>query len=382
MVTSYPGVWEAYMNGVIGNYPEWMRNEAYYGIFKAYDKAFATPLQELFPRVAAKDDKGNLLSIDDSMYVPYSADPGFMANFMDRYERVRPRAIAFGREKLWTRLVKEWGPQEDPTLFNNTLKSVFLNAKNQMITEATAKSINRRVEYELANYIFGTNYAQYSDLPTEVLGRRNIMDAGDTDMTHSGALSGCSWDSGASDPTADIIRIKLVANVMGEFQPTKGFIGPNTAAALEGNAKIISQLQYNTDVVNGLVGASIKGVTMKTVLSQWYKDKTINSSKIGYPGKGDAKVDNWDDRNKVNMMTHAVSSALFEWGLFVGDGAVGETKCSMVHNNQTDPTVPYAHAWQDAELEVISSSVSFGFGIYAADLAKYVTVKRTANKLK
>jgi hypothetical protein len=370
---TYAGIFDKYLNGVYDNAPSWLRPEIELGMFKVYDQLFTPVLQEIFPRSIAMNGS-QVADVDTEFQVEFMVDPGIMAGFMDRREHVRPRAVSVGREKWRTRLVKEWGPTENPNVWQNHFKAGFLNKANAVLTEAVAKSINRKVEYEITRFAYGDGIADWGSLPTDILARRKRLDASLAASATGAGLSGAMWNTVTSDPMDDIITMNQIMNEMEQGDIAKAFIGPNTAAALEKNARLLTVSQYHVDPTNTVIGKTVKGVTFKKVLGQHYKDVSTNSSKIHYPGKGDVRPDNWTTRTRVDMMVASGLQGNCEWGLFTPNKAVGNVLCSKVRVKQTDVMTPYAFSWQDQETEEIYTSLEFGFGVYAPDLASYLAV--------
>jgi hypothetical protein len=378
--SNYAGIWEKYVNGVYNNALPAFRQDAVMGLYKIYDETFTPALQEIFPRAPARDSNGNIVDFDTKFRMPFASNPQIMAQFMDRQERVKPKNVAFAYEEWGTRLVKEWGPTEDPYIFENQFKAGFLAEKNRLITQMVSQSITRKIEYETCQFLLGPGISNWGSLPTEILARRIALDCGETTLTSGSALSGAQWDNNTSDIRFDLEKIKLKAGQFG-WRPTRAFIGPNTAFAIEMHPKIIGQIQYTRDPTNAVLSSNLDGIAFKVVLGQTYKDDSSNNTnKIGYPGIGNLYPDTYSTRRVTDMMIHTSGSTKLEWGVFAGDGPVGNILCSKSHPNQTDVMTPYPHSWKDAELELIYSSVQFAFGIYAEDFAKYITVHRMAEQ--
>ena len=166
-------------------------------------------------------------------------------------------------------------------------------------------------------------------------------------------------------------------NDMASKELAYGFVGPRTAWFLDNNTKIREVEKYHFDTTKTIIGKTVKGVTLRKVMGQYYKEDTDNSGQIGYPGFGDHKYDTWADRNKVNMMTH-VDTDTYEWGLFAAAGDIGDMFMARTHENQKDAMSPYPHSWKDDELGYTYSSLQLGFGIGVKDFANFIVVNKLA----
>ena len=379
---SYYGAYDKVLNGVADNAPTWMREQAVYGIIKELDTEF-NPIfsKTIMPRTPGIDDKSRPVAVNDKFTIPYIADPGIMSQLMAITDRVEAYDVGFINESLYTRLTKQRGPDINPFEWTHQLRAGFLDKRNAMLVETAVKSIARRIEYETTNFLYGdaATIANFSDIPSVLIDRRKIFDAA-TGQADPAGLSGVSWDNYACDPMYDINKMNLYMNEMQSKDIKHGFIGPNTAFALEDNAKILSQIQYHVDATNTVIASTIKNVKLEKVMGQYYKDVTADSGKIGYPGRGNIEPDNWTTRSKVDMMQHTVSTTGFEWGIFTPAGPVGNVFSSKVHPKQKDPNTPYTHSWEDPELEIVQSYMALGFGPHVNDFADIIVVKRMAQK--
>ncbi|MHA1169934.1 MAG: hypothetical protein ACTSRU_19065 [Candidatus Hodarchaeales archaeon] len=374
------GLYDSLLNSIYSNAPAYMREEAVYDVIKIYDQIWNPILQEIFPRTPAPSVGGKTVSVEDEFVIPNTTDLQYMSQMMDRSERTTPRAVGFEKEVMQARLTKEWGPVTDPFEFENEFKAGFLAKRNQLLTQGAVKAIERRVEYELVGYSHGTQSTieRYGNQWTQSISRLKKFDASETVSSESDYLSGNSWDDAAnSKPMYDLQKIELHANEMAGESIKRGFIGASTAFSLEQNNGLKELLKYHYDLTATPLATSLGGITFTKVIGQTYKDDSTNSARVGYPGMGDVRKDNWTTRRKIKMM---VDSDGDEWGIFV-PGPIGNLFTARTNPKQTNTDVPYGHTWDDAELEYVYSNVQFGFCPHVDDFARLIIVDKLSKAL-
>jgi hypothetical protein len=362
------------------NAPAFWRKEATHVLFTIYDRAISTPIQDIMPRAPAPSSAGNMTpSIDSTFLMAYAADPQIMSPMSSKNSRTKPFGLSWTDEAYQARLTRQWGPiVDDPYMFEDEMKAGFLDRTKALVTETALRSIMRRVEWEDTRYVKGIAATINNYSPGVNTARKKEFDA----ATGTGVdeyLSGAAWDNYSSDPEHDLDKIQLYCNQMTEKEVTQGFIGPNTAFALERNSKLRGNKQYVTDITNMRIAAMVKGITLKKVMGQTIKDTTLNSNKQGYPGIGDIRPDDWTTRKKVTMMQETVGGTIYEWGLFT-PGNIGNTFTARTHKNHADTNVPYGHTWRDNELDYVFSSIQLGFCPYVRDFGEVMVVTRLAEK--
>jgi len=374
------GLYDQLLNLVYSNAPAYMRNEAVYDVFKMYDNVWQPVLQDIYPRTPAPMVGGKVVSVEDQFVIPNITDPQTMSQMMDRSERVPPRAIGSNKETMQARLTKEWGPVTDPFEFENEFKAGFLAKRNQILVQNAVRSVERRVEYELVGYSHGeqSTIDQYGDQYTKSISRLQKFDAAEAVSTEADYLSGNAWNDPANaTPMYDIQKMELYMNEMAGESIRTGYIGPTTSFSLEQNTGLKELLKYHYDLTATPLATSLAGVTFKKVIGQTFKDDSTNSARVGYPGMGDVRFDNWTTRRKTKMM---VDSNGWEWGLFV-PGAIGNVFTARTNPKQTDSNTPYGHTWKDPQLEYVYSSVQFGFCPHVNDFARMIIVDNLAEAI-
>ncbi len=374
------GLYDQLLNLVYSNAPAYMRNEAVYDVFKVYDNIWSPVLQDIYPRTEAPSVGGKTVSVEDEFVVPNITDPQYMSRMMDRGERVPPRMVGTKKEVMQARLTKEWGPVSDPWEFENEFKAGFLAKRNQFLVQGAIRAIERRVEYELVGYSHAqaSTINKFGNQYTESISRLQKFDASEGTDTEPDYLSGNEWnDVSNSTPMYDIQKMELYMNEMAGESIKTGFIGPTTAFSLEQNSGLKELLKYHYDLTATPLATTLAGVTFKKVIGQTYKEDSSNSGRVGSPGFGDVRTDNWTTRRKIKMM---VDSAGWEWGLFV-PGNIGNVFTARTHPKQTNTGTPYGHSWQDPELEYVYSSIQFGFCPHVQDFSRMIIVDKLAEAI-
>lgn len=364
--------------------PEAMRERHLLNI-RLYDWKFSPVLQEIFPKTPAPDGGANKFDW------PIMVNPEPMAMLFQQDEEAPVlNAGGIGLESFSTRISKS-AFQRRSDEFRRDFKDNLISLKYQILAEMIMESVNRRVEFELANYLYGNTYAigQFSEQASN-LGRFLVADLETGQfLDYAGAkvrdnlLSGSRWDAHTTaDPLRDIATIQRMHEDMMGSSLTKGFIGPETAMWLSLNEKVIEQLKYIRDTTDGILGTALHGINITKVIGQTYKEvpSAANAGVLGYPGLGDVDIDKWTDRNKVEIMVDGSPSAgCREWGIFSED-TVGRTFYGFLHTeheaqSRGDPTRPFTWTWREQDPFKVKTRVGIAFCPAVEDFAKYILVK-------
>jgi len=370
MTESYIGIYNQLLNTVYANYLPRMRKEAEQDLFQFYDDLWRPHLQDIYPRSVATLSGGQVATLNDQVPVAFAADSQYMARKMDRGERTLPRGYGEDRMTMQGAMFKENGPTLDPFEFETETKPGLLARRNQTLVTNAIKAIERRIEFELVGYTKQTPALMnsYGNQLDKLGGRFKTFNTGGT----PGNLA-MPWDNAAADVIDDINFMNLHMNEMGE-DIKMGFIGPATAYGIQKNAAIRDLIKYHFDLLAVPIATTIQGVTLKKVIGQTYKEDAVNANRIGYPGFGETRVDNYTTRRKIKMMVTSDK----EWGIFV-PGPIGQTYAVKTHSKQGNAMVPYGHTWDDNELEYKYSSLQFGMFPFIDDPAKLIVVEDMAS---
>ena len=366
------GLYDKLFNTAFTNAPQWMREEAMLMLFKVYDNVWQPVIQDLYPRTSAPALRnGAIPNVDTPFYIPNTADPQTMSRFYDYLEMPDRRSNANYKEEMQARMAKEWGPTIHPLEYKEEFKAGFLDKRNQILAQNAVRSISRLIEYTCVNYTRGVeatmiNFGdQYAKQITDNTLLRSF------DLTSD--LTGKAWDDADANPMDDIVDINLYLNEMAGGELKEIYLGANTAAGLEKCPAIYNLVKYHYDATKQPIAASIKGVTLKKVIGQTYKDDAVNSSRIGYPGMGDVRRDGWTTRRKFKMMVDAGT----ELG-FAVTGPLGNLFTAKCDPNHGDTNIPYVNEWTDARTKMVFSEVSLGFTPYVYSFANIINLTKMA----
>jgi hypothetical protein len=379
-MSDYLGYYDKLLNAVEFNNPLWMRKEVTTLLFTEYDNIFRPVMQDIFPRTTAPvGEDGEVPSIDTTFSLPHITDPQYMSRFYDYLEMPDPRAVGFDKEECQARMTKEWGPQTNPLLYKNEWKAGFLEKKNQMLVANKIRAIERFIEYNLVNYTFGTASVMdnFGNQRTKQSNFMKSWDAKETVSTESDYLGGKSWDDTSADVLNDIDTLNLWMNEVADEEINVAYLGANTLNGMQHNQAIKELLKYHYDLTGRMIGGTLRGVNLKKVIGQTYKDDSTSSTRIGYPGQGSVKPDGYTTRYKYKMMTHVDSGSTYEWGLFV-PGPIGNTFTAKCHPEHANPNSPYPNEWEDPRTKAIFSEIQMGFAPHVINFKNVFVVKRLA----
>jgi hypothetical protein len=382
------GIYDRLLNGVPSNATANMRRETESVLFKVYDNLWQPVLQEIMPRTTAPLVQGAIPSINDTWTLDTMVDPQTMAKASDTGERTRPRDIGFGDEIYQARMFHEDGPQSDPWRFEHELKSGFLSKRNQLLAQNAIRSISRRIEYELTGYVQGQqafldNYGdQYAKQITA--GRQKIFDADEQVATEPDYLTGDRLDDVATVDVQDIIQtINLYMSYKHE-DATNAYIGSNSAYWMGKNPKLKELKKWHYDMTMTPIGLTVDQVLFKKIKGQTYKDHSVNSTRVGYPGFGHMTADTFTNQTLKRMMvdtgyspSEGGGNISTEWAIFTS-GNIGNIFTARTHPKHGDPNTPYAHSWKDPELEYMYSRLQLAICPAVYDFSTFCVVKNFA----
>ncbi len=375
------GRYDAMLNTLYSNEPIWMRKEAYTDLFITYDSIWKSVLTDLFPKTAAVTSDGHVVDKETAWTVNTVADPQSIADFYDYFELPRPRAVAFDREESQCRMIKEWGPVSHPLQFKEQFKAGFLDKAQQLLVTNAVKSMERNIEYILCSYVrmvpavmnrFGNQYAKQA-------GRYKYFDASETNPASGQYLAGKKWTDTTGNLVEQLNKLDLYYSEFAQEELTRAFVGNNTAYGMENNSGILELIKFHYDATQTKIATSIKGVKFQKVMGQTYKDSSLNAGRVGYPGMGDVRPDDWTSRKVQKMMTMTSGSDTVEWALFT-NGTIGNLYTAKCMPEHTNSSAFYANEWEDPRTKMQFSEMMFCYAPRVDDFSKVMVVGATALK--
>lgn len=399
-MANYYGRYTAFINSINNNQTAFMRERIPQGLIQVYRDVFKPHMAELFPAMKAPSIQGQVIGAKKQFEIPYRADLGMMAPFVDRLDELDEYTVGFDAVHYQTRMVGFAGPTIDPMEFKNEFVDGFIDERNQAELAEVARAFKRREEMEMVNFTFGntTSIGSFSpDLSNVALKRLLRLDAisgkavtpGMPDAT--AVLKGKLWsDASDGDPIYDLTTIVYkMGDFMGIEDGVEGYIGNKTAWVLDNSAKLAELEKYHFDVTQSVIGKSIKGVNLHRVTGQYYKDdSTINTGRLHNPGLGTPQPDLWTNRNKVPMMRHVAdiradpfgalngTTATYEWALFTAGGPVGSRRYARIFEDHQDVTTPYIHKYDDVKTRETKVNLYEAFTPTIEDFGKMVVIER------
>ena len=405
-MANYYGAYTAFINSIANNQSDFMRERIPQGLIEVYRDIFKPHLAELFPSMNAPTIQGQVIGAKKQFEIPYSADLGMMAPFVDRLDELDEYIPGYDDYHYKTRIVGFAGPTIDPLEFKNEFVDGFIADRNQRALAEVSKAFKRREEMELVNFCFGnpTAIAHFSpDLNNVALKRLLRLDAVSGKAITPGmadadpVLTGKSWaDDTDGNPVKDLTTIVYkMGDFMGIEQNIVGYIGNKTAYVLDNSKYLMDYEKTHFDVTQSVIGKTIKGVNLKRITGQYYKDNTtINTGRLHNPGLGSPQPDLWTDRNKVPMMRHVApistgdgadpfganygtaTTTTWEWGLFTTGGPVGSRRYARIFEDHDTPTTPYIHSYNDVKTRETKVNLYEAFTPTVEDFGQMVVVER------
>lgn len=361
-------------------------------MMRTYGIDFRPTLTDIMPAVESPDGA-------QRFEWPIWTSPQPMAPLKDADEEVQYLAAPGTKEETFGTVIAGAGFIRRFDEFNRFFTNNLISLKYQTLAKEMVASVNRRIEFEIANvlYINPVAIGQYS--PNQDTNRALIANIGagkfyrgdhSTEISALGSmLTGLRWSESSSDPFRDIASMKRAHEDMKGGDLTKGFIGPETAMWLDINQTIIDRIKYVKDTHDGIMGMSIQGVKFKKVIGTHYKEASANQNTPSdgvdsyfLPGKGELDYDDWAGRNKVEVMVDGFDTGR-EWGILSEDTS-GKLFCAYIHTiheQQASSAVdPFVYQYAEQYPFRVKSSYERCFAPVIEDFASYVLMLNTVNR--
>lgn len=365
----------------------------HWDMIRNFERKFKPVLTDILPMTEAPD--GGAQRFLWPIYT--SAKP--MARMYDAEEQVKYIAApAIKDETFWTRITKA-GFFRRFDEFKRDFTHDLISLKYQLMARDMVESIDKRIEFEIANILFQNSTAIAKYTPNQDTTRALVADIKaakfyksdkTTEITElASLLTGIQWQKAGSDIFRDFAAIKRAKEDMTDSEVTKAFFGPETCMWLDINSTVIDRLKYIKDTTDGVLGTTIQGVTIKKVMGNNLKEASENTdfpnagdSIWGTPGLGDLDYDKWGERNKLPIMVDAGTTGK-EWGLMTED-IVGRTFNSYIHTLHEEQAAsaiqPFVYQYSEQEPFRVKIRMERMFGPVVEDWASYVLIINTVNR--
>jgi len=301
---------------------------------------------------------------------PLAADPQPISNMYSPYAR-NDDYITMGldAEMWWSRMTKI-GFMMEPEEFLQEFTpqcNFGTDVKMQKLTTMCVQAIERRVELELVNYLWGNTEA-IANFSNQSTGRQIHFDI--TSATNG--MIGKAWnDYEDSDPFRDIDNAVEHQEGLGDLPLNNMFIGSKTAKVLKNHRVIIERLKYVRDLSGGTLQAFYagldNGMKIHKVVAHTYEEEAAKVGTIGSPNNlGDNAVAEWGNDNKYWFMRANGS----EFAFLANDnlGFTFSSRCNQYH----DGNGFYTYTWVDHDPHISRTRFEFKFCPGVSDFANMV----------
>lgn len=354
-------------NQAYGNLiPISLLNRGFLQMVRMWDTKWAPVLQSVMRRMAVPGGKSNFVW-------PLIVDPQPISEMQSPYGRVTYITTGADAEQWGSRKTASGFMMEPEEFLEEFTPEANLGTsfKMQRLTQICLRSIERREELELVNYVYG-NAACISNFSNQLTNRLKTFPL----TTHADGMTGHAWnDYTNSNPFSDIDNAIEWQESMGDLPLNNMFIGSKTAKVLKNHSVILERIKYVRDLSGGTLQAFFagldNGMKVQKVVSHTYKERAENIGAIGSPGIGDAAADQWNNRNKYFFMREGG----YEFVILANDnlGFTFTSRCNQFHKS---PETPYTYSWVDHEPHMTRTRFEFKFAPGVGDFANEIVMTR------
>lgn len=370
------GIYDKLVNTDFDNMPNWMRQSIEVDFTRILDKGFQPLVQGLFPKRLAPSVGGKTISYETPFEVSYGIDSGGMAQRVSIYEEPRSREMAYDKERVNAVRYAEKGPTENPTIFKNQYKPLYLDVAYRNMVENAFTSLSRRREYELIRYIRGNQTVMntYSNQYDKTRYRGLFIDVGAGDEL----TNNHEWDDEDNrEVRENIVEIMRMYEEFtnSKFSLTRMYIGPEVASVLENNSDIIDSLEQSTDVYHNMITRNLFGMNIIKVLGNVRKTQDNIGLRPGVPGVGDLRMDYRNQTTQLPVIREKmIQDDNGEFIILTGPESVGNTYMARASPKHENAMLPYMFEWTEGKLELRKSEIAEAYAPFVQDFERYAIV--------
>jgi hypothetical protein len=341
--------------------------KAFIPMVRMWDSKWEAVLGDVMPKMRGAPDGRSHFEW------PLIVDPQMISEMHSPYGRTRYITTGITAEQWATRLTK-MGFAMEPEEFLNEFSpeaNFGTSAKMQRLTQICTRGIERRVELELVNYLYG-NLPAIRNFSNQLTDRLLTFDL----TSSANGMQGYSWnDLTNSDPFKDIDNAIEYQQQIGDNDLTKLFIGTKTAKILKNHDVILERIKYVRDVAGGTLEAFFGGLqnnmAVRVVKSQTFKENAANVGVVGTPGLGDQAATTWTNFNKYWYMRESN----YEFAFLTSDrvGFTFTSKTNQFHNG--DGLYTYSYVAHEPHIFRMRFELKFAPGV--EDFANLVVMRKT-----
>lgn len=341
-----------------------MLSPAFVEMVRMWDSKWQPVLSTVMRRIRAPGGGASRfgwpLTIDpqpiSNMYSPYARNEDYLSTGADM-------------EMWWSRLTKIGFIMEpEEFLIEFTPQFNFgTDVRMQRLTNMCVRAIERRVELELVNYLWG-NPVAISNFSNQGTGRQIHFDI----TAAANGMIGAAWNNyTTSDPFRDIDNANEHQEALGDLPLNNMFIGSKTAKVLKNHRVIIERLKYVRDLSGGTLQAFYagldNGMKIHKVIAHTYKEEAASVGTVGSPNNlGDTAAAEWGNDNKYWFMR----AGGYEFSFLANDnlGFTFTSRCNQYH----DGNGLYQYSWVDHDPHIARTRFELKFCPGVDDFANMV----------
>jgi len=346
------------------NIPIWALSPAFVEMVRMWDSKWQPVLSTVMKRIRAPGGGASTFGW------PLVIDPQPISNMYSPYARTEDYlSLGADMERWWSRMTKI-GFMMEPEEFLVQFTPQFnfgTDVRMRRLTEMCARAIERRVELELVNYMWG-NPATVSNFSNQSTNRLIHFDL----TAAANGMIGAAWNNyTSSDPFRDIDNAIDHQEGLGDLPLNNLFIGSKTAKVLKNHRVIIERLKYVRDLSGGTLQAFYagldNGMKIHKVVAHTYKTSAANAGAInGESNMGDNAAAEWGNDNKYWFMR----AGGYEFAFLANDdlGFTFTSRCNQYH----DGNGLYEYTWVDHDPHIARTRFELKFSLGVGDFANMV----------
>jgi len=343
--------------------------KAFIPMVRMWDSKWEAVLGRVMPKMKGRPDGGSHFEW------PLIVDPQMISEMHSPYGRTRYITTGMNAEQWATRLTKMGFAMEPEEFLEEFAPEANFgtSAKMQKLTQICVRGIERRVELELVNYLYGNLHA-IRNFSNQITDRLLTFDLSKSLK----GMQGKTWDDMSnSDPFKDMDNAVEYQQQLGDEDLNQLFIGTKTAKILKNHDVILERIKYVRDVSGGTLQAFFGGLAsnynmqVNVVRSQTYKENAANVGARGSPGLGDQAATSWTNWNKYWFMRESGHEFAFLTAPRVGFTFTSKT-CQF-HNG--DGLYTYSYLAHEPHIYRMRFELKFAPGV--EDFSSLVVLRKT-----
>lgn len=262
-------------------------------------------------------------------------DSGVMANAGDL--ETETNWVEQGRTShtFWTSIAL-LGAKIDPDQYSTAMLKGQMGVTLAEKMRDVMSGIERRKAYDRIKFMMGdTNIVErFTNMPI-TNDRYKAWDV--TSSTDMGTGKGGGWDTVATDILWQLDYIEAQGGALLREPLRTLVIPPTTYFYINQNTNISDKIQYNVDLRGKMFDSEIRGLQIKRVAGDTYKDASSGTGAMDSPGLGNLTYSTWDAITESYMLRESHGGSTYDTGLLMAD-TIGKTWEPDVYSAEGYPT--------------------------------------------